>query len=755
MDHYWRIGSDDLPIPFACIVIARLVWLTLLSVSLAYALKKVEYKCEFGLYSLPIYMIISIFFFIISIISGIIIIRVGSTGRILETEARSSMPCLLKTHMVILFLEGVCAVYGMVVFVMHYNMSCYGENAKVVLALIAAVVISQFAEFLPLICCCCTVQSRPVDKDAITGHLSDIESSGEPRHIIAVNEVTDDARQAWMQRLQRLINCLRCCCCNLLGGNRVVQDDLEGAAITLSNFFHHDGFLDIVPGDVLAGLLLVRWQRCSLEKALKQNPLVSAELGSSDSTDPSKAYSVKSNSAKILLAEAHGTQLNPESPRISRGRFRLIGNDHVEGELRMKVAAHAKIERRELEQSSFTDRQLIEDMSDLMPYSLAVYSVFLALLHPCTFSCRMCISGVSHCGKHSKDDIIGDDYGLHKAAALHHLRDQDFLTTQLVHGNFDNHSQRSPYCIFADHSKRRVIVSIRGTMSIEDAVTDILCKTVEMTAAGATWGFDGKDKFAHEGFLRSANFICQELVNNGILEKVFAGMGSAAAANSNRDLDANDTKPSYELVIIGHSLGAALATLVAYLLRPKYPQLRCFAFAAPPCLDQATAVECEDFVTSVILGDDIVPALTYFSVCHLRERVLDALLRAKVNKFKILRSTQKDFDENTFMFKPGEEPDSEFKRSIEAFKAKIHSRHASDLTPQVAVSGKIIHLICVDKTQRGVSNCFSKSPIFKAFECSWESFLNIPVSINAVKHHWPDKYMQHLAELRTTWGIDK
>ena len=36
-----------------------------------------------------------------------------------------------------------------------------------------------------------------------------------------------------------------------------------------------------------------------------------------------------------------------------------------------------------------------------------------------------------------------------------------------------------------------------------------------------------------------------------------------------------------DLVITGHSLGAGVAALLAILLRHKYPDLRCFAFAPP------------------------------------------------------------------------------------------------------------------------------------------------------------------------------
>jgi len=34
-------------------------------------------------------------------------------------------------------------------------------------------------------------------------------------------------------------------------------------------------------------------------------------------------------------------------------------------------------------------------------------------------------------------------------------------------------------------------------------------------------------------------------------------------------------------VVVGHSLGGGTATLLAFLLKPKYPDLICYAYAPP------------------------------------------------------------------------------------------------------------------------------------------------------------------------------
>ena len=38
---------------------------------------------------------------------------------------------------------------------------------------------------------------------------------------------------------------------------------------------------------------------------------------------------------------------------------------------------------------------------------------------------------------------------------------------------------------------------------------------------------------------------------------------------------------SYRLILVGHSLGAGTAAILAMLLRPTYPDLFCYAFSPP------------------------------------------------------------------------------------------------------------------------------------------------------------------------------
>ena len=72
--------------------------------------------------------------------------------------------------------------------------------------------------------------------------------------------------------------------------------------------------------------------------------------------------------------------------------------------------------------------------------------------------------------------------------------------------------------------------------------------------------------------VQTARYIRDKLASERLLERAFsraAGAGAGAGA------------AGYRLVLVGHSLGAGTAAILAILLRDQYPELRCFAYSPP------------------------------------------------------------------------------------------------------------------------------------------------------------------------------
>lgn len=70
----------------------------------------------------------------------------------------------------------------------------------------------------------------------------------------------------------------------------------------------------------------------------------------------------------------------------------------------------------------------------------------------------------------------------------------------------------------------------------------------------------------------------------------------------------------------------------------------------------------------MVINNDLVCRLSLPKLCKLRNDVLDAISRAKVNKMLIMQAIFRDFDLDDLMYAKGEEPDTAFKKSINDFK---------------------------------------------------------------------------------------
>jgi hypothetical protein len=86
-----------------------------------------------------------------------------------------------------------------------------------------------------------------------------------------------------------------------------------------------------------------------------------------------------------------------------------------------------------------------------------------------------------------------------------------FANTQLVYSNFVNGIDKTPYYISIDEEHRVVIVSIRGTASLEDAVIDLQLTPSDLGDIGRQCGFDGEGEFCHKGVLTRCKWIYEDL----------------------------------------------------------------------------------------------------------------------------------------------------------------------------------------------------------------------------------------------------
>lgn len=73
----------------------------------------------------------------------------------------------------------------------------------------------------------------------------------------------------------------------------------------------------------------------------------------------------------------------------------------------------------------------------------------------------------------------------------------------------------------------------------------------------------------------------------------------------------------YRLVIVGHSLGAAVASLLAIILKPKYPKLHCFAYSPPGCV-----IKCVTLFSVLLLDNNLFLYSTAWMLFHIQDPLL-------------------------------------------------------------------------------------------------------------------------------------
>lgn len=101
---------------------------------------------------------------------------------------------------------------------------------------------------------------------------------------------------------------------------------------------------------------------------------------------------------------------------------------------------------------------------------------------------------------------------------------------------------------------------------------------------------------AHKGMILGVKIILKQLKNYKVLERAFATYPNyyltltgehnlrktAASIRINaKKKEKQTTAMTHARIRAGHSLGAGLAILLGLLIRPRYPNLRVYAFSTP------------------------------------------------------------------------------------------------------------------------------------------------------------------------------
>ena len=177
----------------------------------------------------------------------------------------------------------------------------------------------------------------------------------------------------------------------------------------------------------------------------------------------------------------------------------------------------------------------------------------------------------------------------------------------------------------------------------------------------------------------------------------------------------------------------------------------------------------------MVLDDDLISRLGVGSLNHLRDQVLDCIVRARVNKTKIMQSLFRTVDVDEFLYTPDAVPASRFKDSVDTFIRLMRQRNATELDScdggtrrrkphhsgknhpfgEARGSSDTALASCSGVGGSAVTTqpagcCFPRKPYYPR-EVSPEAFAELIISGNMAIDHFPDRYVDELRVLVDAW----
>lgn len=162
------------------------------------------------------------------------------------------------------------------------------------------------------------------------------------------------------------------------------------------------------------------------------------------------------------------------------------------------------------------------------------------------------------------------------------------------------------FTVVRDRSAKCFLLFIRGAISVKDRLT---------AATGAEVPF-------HHVVTQDGH------VSKLVLGHAHCGMVVAARWIANQAIpclnEAVAQFPDYGVKIIGHSMGAGIAAILAYILREneKLSSSTCLAFGPAACMTWDLAESGKDFITTIVNRNDLVPSFGKVSAAKLRTEVM-------------------------------------------------------------------------------------------------------------------------------------
>jgi len=704
------------------------------------------------------YLSASIAIFLGSIIVQFFIAVYSMKGTMTDAEPRQPLVKFLTIQLFFWGFQFISASSGIVI-ILEFNYICSTESFMVIVqGLIILLIVSQLTDLTVTSCCCLLFRGRRIEDD------NSLPVFDERRESLVQME--------WDSRCQRWCRCATCLTCGIFGQAGDGSEDFSMIARVMANVFNAEGRLDLVMSDVLAGIILLRHVQRRQDQLKRVDFSFNRENKTSgnlleEPITPSKTNSLLRHKPMLSLQREPGYQkgatVGSADSSTLHSRYYRIANENVLSP-----------------QKNPAERKLLEEISHYSRYMLGIYSwPLFVYMNPTCGLCRLCWIGCCHihprrrrlsvedtglmdsCTQWGSTGAVRGDKSCLKANESALLSIAGLKECDLAYANFANDVHQTPYCIAVDHSRHTVVIAIRGTLSLEDCIVDALAEPASLEETGNKWGFDGSGEYCHSGMLLRARWVREDIEKTQVLHMLLQrnGHSGAQSAGGNSAHRRTLSEPlvqdcqGYELKVLGHSLGAACATLCSLMLQREYPNLTCLAYSPPGgLLSSGIAERCKSFVHSVILGSEIVPRMSFHSLEKMRGDILNLIGRCKVSKAHVTKSIlDTDADPEDLLHPEHLTPQTEYHRQLEQYQAQHEAEAARNpLLRSVTLypPGNLVHFVKTEKWRQRTAPCCCKTvheyytPIWTSADCLQE----IQVSKTMMVDHFPDRLMNIITQ---------
>jgi sn1-specific diacylglycerol lipase len=315
-----------------------------------------------------------------------------------------------------------------------------------------------------------------------------------------------------------------CCCgfttllmCCLGGGRDHNWNDYTDIALVLIDYFDSAGIVDVVLSDIIVGFRVL-----AQDQKQRQLHVKKATLGRNAITHPSAAgptnaidaTSITSSSAEkedvemgvrqVLQGENSDDEdydniVDMIDPRLFASEISRGSIVHYQLRRDGDTLRFAPTERKILSRLNPTDVYAVAEGARFMRFAAGIYlfpKKFSVWSNPCLKACQAAEEGI-------KGDRI-NEICLLKAIGID-------SQVEVIYAQLGEGLAQTPYSIILDHAWKTVVVTIRGTLSLDDIVADLTLKPESLNDWGKRCGFDGSEYYVHKGVLKCTGWIYKDL----------------------------------------------------------------------------------------------------------------------------------------------------------------------------------------------------------------------------------------------------